>query len=166
MPVDILVEQQVGLAGSTLGGLSALALELGHEATNLVRAFLMKKMRVCYSASGIASGDNVMLVLSRGNISVAELSVAMGSETVSPGDDYQRHQGTVRRVVDQVMVPNTGGATGTHALGFTWDVDLPSKGIPFAENEGWFISVVNPQNAAWTTGSLHSVTSRIWGVWL
>ncbi len=159
------MEQQVAVAGGTLGGLTALLLEGAHNTTGLERAFLMKKMRVCYIAESVNDTDNVMLLLTRGNISTADAEAALAVDD-NVEDDYQIAQATIRRVVDLVVVPSMGGATGTHGLGFTWDVDLPSKGIPFNEGEGWIVFLFNPSTAAWVTGSIHSATSKIWGVYL
>ncbi len=165
MAVDILMEQQVSQAGGTLGGLTAIAIETAHNTTGMERAFLMKKMRVCYSAEGLEVSDNVMLLLSRGNISVTELAAALAVDD-NVEDDYQLAQATIRRCVDLVMVPSMGGQTGTHSLAYTWNVDLPRKGIPFEEGEGWFLAIFNPSTSAWVTGSIHNVTSKIWGVYL
>ncbi len=165
MPIDILMEQQVNVQGGTLGGLTALLLEGAHNTTALERAFLMKKMRVCYSAEGLEVSDNVMILLTRGNISTADAEAALAVDD-NVEDDYQIAQATIRRVVDLVAVPSTGGQTGTHGLSFTWDVDLPSKGIPFEEGEGWILFIFNPSTSAWVTGSIHNCTNKIWGVYL
>ncbi len=155
----------MNIQGGTLGGLTALSLEAQHNAGGLEEAFLMKKFRVCYAAEGIEVSDNVMLVLTRGQLSVADVGAGL-AVVDSPEDDYAVAQATVRRIIDLVMVPNHGGATGTHGLGFTWDVDLPSKGLPFGEREGWELFLFNPSTSPWVTGSVHNCTNKIWGIFL
>lgn len=153
---------------TTITSLAAnLAVNLDSGMTNRSQAYLLKKARSSVVWNPEDIDDVICIVLGYGDPSVAEIGLAMFSNALDPAshDDYLAGQQSVRRVIDFRVMP---GGSQSNALGgalsLQIDWDLPSKGIPFAQDDGPQLYIWNLRTTA-TSGSATAVNSvtRWWG---
>ena len=174
--LQILHESDGNVTIGALAAFSAIALTTAYAGTNITRGFLMKKMQGSITIEGLASGaandDIPLLFLCYGDTSAAEAAAAAITEQPDASVDTLIDQATVRRIAGvlapTMIIQNENDANPADVT-IVFDLskmDLPSKGMPFAEGQGWNFQLFNPTAAAFTTGGVGHTWARYFGVWL
>jgi len=153
------------VALSTLASLTSL--QLSNLFVNITATFLMKRVRYYLMIHSIATDEGPFCVgVAHGNATQAEIAAAITEGNPNgPSDVTQRLGEDAAWVVAQntVVFPQdlTGGQFFTNG---EW-MSL-GKGIPWPEDAGWQIFIMNLDGTALTTGGEVQGIVQSQGVWL
>ncbi len=150
---------------STLTAVTTVVLDAALK--NLKEPFLLTKLRVAFTLTYPDTDDLVMALLVYGDATTTEIDGLMaGDSAVDPeaADDYRVDQLAARRLIAYVALPTVEVAGA--AASFTWDVQLPKGGSPFAKGDGPQLLIFNPRGSAHTDGPQIFSVSRWMGAWM
>ncbi len=157
LPIQI----DAAVGAPTVG--TAVKIESAREAT-LSRAFLGKHLVLELVLDAPDSLDTLLIAMAQGLFTVAQLAAAVTSNAQR---DDPVEENIAKRVLWETMVlmANDDGS-GTGSKNRRIDVSLGGgKGIPFAEDRGWQIFVMNVgvnDQVAGTTIIGHGYMSGVW----
>ncbi len=166
--VQIIVDTMGSAALGALVTKTAVAVETTHS-TGLLQSFLMKKIKVhsaVVTALTSGQGENLLLVLARGDATATEVKAAL------EGSQLERDrvtQASKRKIIhDAIFAIEIDEIIDTRARVRMKDaVSIGGGGgIPFEDGDGWSWFVYNGDATTLTTGAVINGTISYWGIWL
>ena len=132
--------------------------------TEMVAPFLVKQVQFQAGWHDVDPTDGLIIGLAQGDASVGEISVAINTAALDPGDVGAASLVTKKKIIFWETLTYLSGLQNTVNMRASIG---GGKGIPLAEDHGVTVFIYNPSfAAALTTGSIVHFAVTLKGVWL